>query len=58
MREQVETDHFWCRVVVEFATIRLDNDEVQYHLYTPAEIDTLLKKQNVGDELHDQQPKP
>ncbi|SAM00994.1 hypothetical protein [Absidia glauca] len=41
---------------LEFATIRLDNNKVQYHLYTPAEIDTLLKKQNVGAELHDQQP--
>jgi hypothetical protein len=41
---------------VEFATIRLENDKVQYHLYTPTEIDDLLKEQNKGADSHEQQP--
>jgi len=34
---------------LEFATIRLgDNDTIKYHLYKPAEIDALLKDNNLG----------
>ncbi|KAI7868909.1 nucleophile aminohydrolase [Spinellus fusiger] len=34
---------------LEFATIRLVNNKVQYELYKPTEIDALLKEQNVGN---------
>ncbi|CAO3589476.1 unnamed protein product [Absidia cylindrospora] len=40
---------------LEFATIQLKDDKVQYDLFKPAEIDALLKEQNVGAEVHDQQ---
>jgi 20S proteasome subunit alpha 3 len=34
---------------LEFATIQLgDNDKIKYHLYKPAEIDALLKDNNLG----------
>ncbi|KAI8150026.1 proteasome subunit alpha type-4 [Fennellomyces sp. T-0311] len=35
---------------LEFATIRMVNNKVQYDLYKPEEIDALLKEQNVGSE--------
>ncbi|SAL96791.1 hypothetical protein [Absidia glauca] len=40
---------------LEFATIQLKDKKVQYDLYKPAEIDALLKEQNVGADAQDQQ---
>ncbi|CAO3584958.1 unnamed protein product [Absidia cylindrospora] len=40
---------------LEFATIQRKNDKVQYDLFKPAEIDALLKEQNVGAEAQEQQ---
>jgi 20S proteasome subunit alpha 3 len=40
---------------VEFATIQLKDKKVQYDLFKPAEIDALLKEQNVGADAQDQQ---
>lgn len=37
-----------CVCLVEFATIRLVQDEIKYDQFKPEQIDALLKEQNVG----------